>query len=270
MVGCSTSPKQKNAALKTSLDSVSYAIGVQNAEQMKEMLTIRRGLDPTKMDEFVEGFMDAVYPAKEPTKNYALGQEIGANLRETLKNSPILPNDSVTRINKDAFVDGVIAVLKEQKNIKISRDEAKVFVEAFFKAAEEKSNAPKIEAEKKFLEENAKKDSVISTASGLQYKIIKQGKGAIPGENTKVKVNYVGKLIDGTVFDSSVERGEAFETNTSGGIIEAWKEALKLMPVGSKWVIYAPSELAYGSHDMGKIPPYSPLIFEIELVEIVK
>jgi len=266
---CSSSPKEKNVSLKSGLDSVSYALGVQNAEQIKKEMPFRRGLDPSKMDEFINGFMDAMYPAKEPTKNYALGQEIGASLREALKR-PLLPNDSVTLLNKDAFVDGIIAFMNEKSDIKLSLDEARIFIETFFKKVEEEANADRIEAEKQFLDENKKKDSVIVTASGLQYKIVKQGKGEIPGENTKVKVNYIGKLTDGTVFDSSIERGIPFETNTSGGIIPAWQEVLKLMPVGSKWIIYTPSELAYGSRGAGEIPPYSSLIFEIELLEIIK
>jgi len=120
-----------------------------------------------------------------------------------------------------------------------------------------------------FLEENKKKDGVITTESGLQYKIIRQGKGAIPTDMSKVKVNYIGKLIDGKEFDSSYKRKypAVFRADQ---VIKGWTEALTMMPVGSKWEIYIPQELGYGSRSLDKIKPYSTLIFEIELLSIEK
>ena len=119
------------------------------------------------------------------------------------------------------------------------------------------------------LTENKTKEGVKTTASGLQYKVITEGKGEIPNDTCKVKVNYRGKLIDGTEFESTYERKEPFVTNV-GGVIKGWTEALKMMPVGSKWELYIPQELAYGSRDMGQIKPFSTLIFEIELLDIEK
>lgn len=120
-----------------------------------------------------------------------------------------------------------------------------------------------------FLSSNKKRNSVITTASGLQYEIIKKGTGSLPSNTSKVKVNYHGTLIDGTVFDSSVERKEpvVFPVNE---VIKGWTEALKLMPVGSKYKLYVPQELAYGSADRGVIKPYSMLIFDVELLSIIK
>lgn len=121
-----------------------------------------------------------------------------------------------------------------------------------------------------FLAENAKKDGVVALESGLQYKVLTAGKGAKPGDNDRVKVHYTGRLLDGTVFDSSVERGEPFTCSTHGGVIKGWLEVLKLMPVGSKWEVYIPAELAYGERGGGdKIGPNETLIFEIELLEII-
>jgi FKBP-type peptidyl-prolyl cis-trans isomerase FklB len=120
-----------------------------------------------------------------------------------------------------------------------------------------------------FLAENAKKDGVTVTASGLQYEIITAGTGAKPTASSRVKTHYHGTLIDGTVFDSSVKRGQPIDFAV-GGVIAGWTEALQLMPVGSKWRLFIPQNLAYGSRGAGEsIPPFSALIFEVELLEIV-
>ncbi len=120
-----------------------------------------------------------------------------------------------------------------------------------------------------FLAENAKKAGITVTASGLQYEVITQGSGAIPTKTSKVKTHYHGTLIDGTVFDSSVNRGQPIDFPV-GGVIAGWTEALQLMPVGSKWRLYIPHNLAYGERGAGaSIKPYSALIFDVELLDIV-
>ncbi|MBS0010326.1 MAG: FKBP-type peptidyl-prolyl cis-trans isomerase [Bacteroidales bacterium] len=122
---------------------------------------------------------------------------------------------------------------------------------------------------KKFLEENSKKEGVITTESGLQYKVLKMGEGPKPGFRDTVLVHYTGKLIDETVFDSSVERGEPTQFKTSA-LIKGWSEGLQLMPEGSKFEFYIPYELAYGTRGAGQeIKPYSTLVFEVELLEVV-
>tara|TARA_B100000401_G_scaffold430737_1_gene365892 strand:- start:2159 stop:2812 length:654 start_codon:yes stop_codon:yes gene_type:complete len=120
---------------------------------------------------------------------------------------------------------------------------------------------------KEFLEKNAKKDGVITTSSGLQYKVLKEGDGESPKETDKVEVHYHGTLIDGTVFDSSVDRGESI-TFPVNGVIPGWVEALQLMKIGAKYKLFIPSELAYGNRGQGKIGPNSTLIFEVELIAI--
>ncbi|ETS32690.1 peptidylprolyl isomerase [Photorhabdus temperata] len=121
----------------------------------------------------------------------------------------------------------------------------------------------------KFLAENAQRDGISTTESGLQFSVLKQGDGAIPSRTDRVSVHYTGRLIDGTVFDSSVERGEPAEFPVNG-VIAGWIEALTLMPVGSKWELYIPYDLAYGERGAGaSIPPYSALIFEVELLDIL-
>ena len=126
-----------------------------------------------------------------------------------------------------------------------------------------------IAAGKKFLEENKLKEGVITTESGLQYEVIKMGKGAKPTATDKVKVHYHGTLTDGTVFDSSVDRGEPI-TFALNQVIPGWTEGVQLMPVGSKFRFYIPQELGYGARQAGSIPPYSTLIFEVELLGIEK
>jgi FKBP-type peptidyl-prolyl cis-trans isomerase FklB len=119
-----------------------------------------------------------------------------------------------------------------------------------------------------FLDSIAQTEGVVKTASGLCYKVITKGEGAIPTATDKVKVHYRGTLINGEEFDSSYSRGEAAEFGVNQ-VIAGWTEALTLMPVGSKWELYIPQELAYGSRDMGQIKPYSTLVFEVELLDIV-
>ncbi|AFR04837.1 FKBP-type peptidyl-prolyl cis-trans isomerase [Pectobacterium brasiliense] len=120
-----------------------------------------------------------------------------------------------------------------------------------------------------FLAENAQKEGVNSTESGLQFRVLTQGEGSIPARQDRVRVHYTGRLIDGSVFDSSVQRGQPAEFPVSG-VIPGWIEALTLMPVGSKWELYIPHNLAYGERGAGaSIPPFSALIFEVELLEIL-
>ncbi|XBS71801.1 peptidylprolyl isomerase [Acerihabitans sp. KWT182] len=121
----------------------------------------------------------------------------------------------------------------------------------------------------KFLEANAKQEGVRQTESGLQFKVLQQGEGAIPSRQDKVRVHYTGRLLDGTVFDSSVQRGQPAEFPVNG-VIPGWIEALTLMPIGSRWELYIPHNLAYGERGAGaSIPPFSALIFEVELLEIL-
>ena len=127
----------------------------------------------------------------------------------------------------------------------------------------------------KFLEENKAKEGVVTTESGLQYKVITEGKGQVPTSTDRVKVHYKGTLIDGTEFDSSYSRKDKDgnpqpSTFRANQVIKGWTEALTMMPIGSKWELYIPQELAYGSQDTGTIPPFSTLIFEVELLSIEK
>ncbi|MDF7667502.1 FKBP-type peptidyl-prolyl cis-trans isomerase [Orbaceae bacterium ESL0727] len=198
----------------------------------------------------------------EQKASYAIGLQIGEQLKES--GLPSLDLDALKLAMADVLADRPpVLPLQELHNALRQIHE---------KSMQEKSKqAEKIaKASKEFLAENSKKAGVKSTESGLQYEVLNQGDGKIPQATDKVRVHYTGKLIDGTVFDSSVERGEPAEFPVNG-VIRGWVEALQIMPVGSKWRLYIPQELAYGEQGAGTaIPPYSALVFDVELLDIVK
>ncbi len=190
--------------------------------------------------------------------SYALGLSLGNNLSES----------GLTSLDYDKLAQGIKDVL-EHNQPEISLQEAQSILQKFFQELQTKANEKNIEAGKKFLAENAQRPEVKTTASGLQYEIIKEGNGKKPTASDTVKVHYEGTLIDGTVFDSSVRRGEPATFGVTQ-VIAGWVEALQLMTVGSKWKLFIPSELAYGAHGAGQsIAPHSTLIFEVELLDIV-
>jgi FKBP-type peptidyl-prolyl cis-trans isomerase FklB len=192
------------------------------------------------------------------TVSYSFGLLVAKNLQL----------QGIEEINYEAFEQGFYHMIKN-KDLKIQPEEANMIVQEYMTqlaAMEGKRNKEKGE---KFLEKNKKREGVISLSSGLQYEVITPGEGKSPRSTDKVKVHYHGTLIDGTVFDSSVERGEpaSFKVN---GVIRGWQEALVLMKPGSKWILYIPPDLAYGERGAGEIiGPNSTLIFEVELLEVV-
>ncbi len=196
--------------------------------------------------------------------SYAIGVLVGANNKQQLENAPG-SDDMSMEIMASAFR---AASLGEEA--KISEEEANALVQKFFQGAAEREAQANLEEGNKFLEENKTREGVTTTESGLQYEVLSAGDGAKPTAEDRVRVHYHGTLIDGTVFDSSVDRGEPAVFGV-GQVIPGWTEALQLMPVGSKWKIYLPSEIAYGERGPGgDIGPNSALIFEVELLEIVK
>lgn len=266
--------KVQAVQLTSSSDSVSYAAGMTMTNGLLNYL-LQQKMDTTMMADFVRGFMDAVKTADDPKmKAYMTGQNIAQQLNERMlpslktefQNSPdSIMADVLYRGFTDAMLnDTTIFTLQKAEDYFSARQKAD-------KAArDEKLYGANREAGIKFLEENAKNDSVITLPSGLQYKVLVKGSGAVPQSSDKVKVHYEGRLIDGKVFDSSYQRGEPSEF-TPTQVIRGWTEALTMMPVGSKWQLYIPYELAYGERGAGAdIKPYSMLIFDVELLEIVK
>ena len=190
--------------------------------------------------------------------SYAIGLGIGQNLLSM----------GAQGINVEDFAQAISDVLN-RKETAISHNEAREIVNKYFEELEAKMNAENIEKGKAFLAENAKKEGVITLPSGLQYEVITEGNGKQPSATDKVKCHYEGTLIDGTLFDSSIKRGQpaVFGVNQ---VIRGWVEALQLMSEGSKWRLFIPSELGYGAQQAGEmIPPHSTLIFEVELIEVL-
>lgn len=191
--------------------------------------------------------------------SYAIGMNIAANLKQS----------GVQEVDCQSVADGLRAVI-EGRPTELTPQEAGQILNKFFVEVEEKLNARNIEEGAAFLAANGEREGVVKLASGLQYEILKAGNGPKPKATDKVKCHYHGTLINGTVFDSSVQRGEP-AIFPVGGVIQGWIEALQLMPVGSKWKLFIPSNLAYGARGAGNsIAPHSTLIFEVELLEIVK
>jgi FKBP-type peptidyl-prolyl cis-trans isomerases 1 len=190
--------------------------------------------------------------------SYAIGLGIGQNLLSM----------GAQNINVDDFANAIKAVLNNEEPA-MSHTEAREIVNKYFAELENEMNATNIEKGASFLEENKKKDNVITLPSGLQYEVLTEGTGKKAQATDQVKCHYEGTLIDGTLFDSSVKRGEpaVFGVNQ---VIPGWVEALQLMPEGSKWRLYIPSDLAYGARGAGEmIPPHSTLIFDVELIQVL-
>ncbi|MEI6554788.1 MAG: FKBP-type peptidyl-prolyl cis-trans isomerase [Paludibacter sp.] len=190
--------------------------------------------------------------------SYALGLSLGNNLL----------GSGVAALDYAKLAKGIQDVM-EQNAPEISYQEAQTVINDFFQALQEKVGEAAKSEGKAFLAENAKRPEVVTLASGLQYEVITKGTGSIPKASDSVSVHYHGSLIDGTVFDSSVSRGEPATFGVTQ-VISGWVEALQLMPVGSKWKLVIPSDLAYGAQGAGQsIAPHSTLIFEVELLNII-
>jgi FKBP-type peptidyl-prolyl cis-trans isomerase len=197
--------------------------------------------------------------------SYAIGISTGAGYKENLKT---LPGDPA---NVDDLIAGFIHAIKgDSSAMKMTPQAAQAYVQTYFMEASARDAKKTKEEGEKFLAENKSKKDVFTTESGLQYQVVTEGTGDKPTATDKVKVHYTGTLLDGTKFDSSVDRGEPMEFPVNG-VIKGWTEVLQLMPVGSKYIVWIPSDLAYGERGAGQdIKPNSTLKFEIELLEIVK
>ncbi|MDE5702483.1 FKBP-type peptidyl-prolyl cis-trans isomerase [uncultured Bacteroides sp.] len=266
------SPK---ANLKTDVDSLSYAIGMARTEGLTQYL-MQQGVDTTQMAEFIKGFNEGATKIDKKDAAYMTGMQIGQMVSKQWVegfNQQIFGNDSTQSLSRENMLAGFIAGVMGKNNV-MDKAAAEVYMRESMETIKEKALAVKYADNKaegeKFLAENKTKEGVVTTPSGLQYKIITEGKGEIPADTCKVKVNYKGTLIDGTEFDSSYKRNEP-ATFRANQVIKGWTEALTMMPVGSKWELYIPQELAYGSRETGgQIKPFSTLIFEVELVSIEK
>ena len=263
---------QKETITSEELNTLNYVIGYANIKNSFD----QGGIDGTP--EEIEKFKNRYNEVNQDNSINKFGFIIGYDFKENVCNQPLF--DLNNPCNLDLLKAGLLAafdqdtttVNPEKCNEYIQSLQMRKYMEAEKKKAEENKilYGDNIEKGENFLAENGKREGVVTTTSGLQYEIIKKGNGATPTANDKVRVHYHGTLIDGTVFDSSIDRGEPAEFGVSQ-VIKGWTEALQLMPVGSKWKLYIPYDLAYGDKEVSEeIKPYSTLIFEVELLDIVK
>lgn len=265
----------KLPSLKNQIDSLNYAFGLANGNGIKQYYLAADSANADSLNAKIESLLRGMEEGMkgDVAENPELA-ELGTNIGNALKEQKTagLMGDSSLTVDIKLIKQGLVNGMKGS-NIQMTAEEAQAYLNSTMQKLQEKrmqeQNGPNKAAGEVFLKENAKKAGVVTTASGLQYEVIKKGTGALPNDSSRVKVHYHGTLIDGTVFDSSVDRGEpaVFGVNQ---VIKGWTEALKLMPVGSKYKLYIPQELAYGSQSMGNIKPFSALIFEVELIGIEK
>lgn len=277
MASCTAQSPKGN--IKTDIDSLSYAIGMARTEGLEQYLA-QQGIDSTQMSTFLKGFNEGAQKISKEDVAYMAGLQIGQMVSKQWVegfNQQIFGEDSTQTLSRENMLAGFVAGVVGKggaMEMAQAQDYIRTKMDIIREKAIEKKYADNKAAGEKFLAENKTKEGVVTTESGLQYKIITKGTGAIPADTSKVKVNYKGTLIDGTEFDSSYKRKDKDgksqpATFRANQVIKGWTEALTMMPVGSKWELYIPYDLAYGSRETGgQIKPFSTLIFEVELVGI--
>ena len=269
---CSSSTPK--ADMKNDVDSLSYSIGMAQTQGLKPYLVNRLGVDTTYLDEFVKGLKEGANAGenKKKTAYYAgiqIGQQISQQMMKGI-NYEIFGDDSTQTISLQNFMAGFVAGVLE-KGGKMTMEQAQETAQVKMKEVKakslEKTFGENKKAGEKFVADIAKKAGIKKLANGVYYEVITEGKGEIPADTNRVKVNYEGRLINDTIFDSSYER-KSPATFRCNQVIPGWTEALTHMPVGSTWMVYIPQEQAYAEREAGKIKPFSALKFKIELLSI--
>lgn len=265
------------ADLKTDLDSVSYAVGLLNSQYVRKAIQQGQVIDTAYIDEFVRGINEGVNAGDDKKKTaYIMGLQVGQQLsNQVVKgvNQELFGQDSTKTISLKNLLAGFVTGVKGKTGMmtpETAQAVAQTKMEAIKAKTMMKEYGPNKAAGEKFLAENKKKPGVVTLPSGLQYKVIKEGKGAIPTDTTTVTVQYEGRTIDGKVFESSYTNGQGPVTIQPKQFIPGWTQALTRMPAGSIWEVYIPQELAYKDRSASQIKPYSCLIFKIELIKVGK
>ena len=272
LTGCGNSTPKAN--LKSDVDTLSYAIGMAQTTGLKEYLVGSLGVDTAYMSDFIKGLNEGANAGdnKKQAAYYAgiqIGQQIANQMMKGI-NRQIFGDDSTKTISMKNFMAGFVSGTTGKGGL-MTVDSAQVVAQTMMQTIKtremEKTYGPNKEAGEKFLAANAKKEGVKTLPSGVQYKVIKEGTGAIPSDTSLVKVHYEGRLLNDTIFDSSYKRGEPINLRCNQ-TIKGWTDAMVHMPAGSVWEVYIPQELAYGEREQGEIKPFSMLIFKIELLEV--
>ena len=274
MVSCGNgTPK---ADIKTDIDTLSYAVGMAQTRGLKEYLVQRMGMDTAYIDDFVKGLNESVNAGDDKKKAaYYAGLQIGQQISQQMikgLNYELFGEDSSQTVSLNNFMAGFVAATTGKGEL-MTLDSAAVLAETMMVTIKDKQinerYADNKVASEKFMAEIAKKEGIQTLGDGIYYEVITEGKGEIPADTDRVKVDYEGTLINDSVFDSSYKRGEP-TTFMCKQVIPGWTKALTHMPVGSTWKVYIPQEQAYGSQDRGMIKPFSALVFKIELHSIEK
>jgi len=262
------------------IDTLSYTVGMTQAQGLKEYLSSRLNINLDYMDDFIVGLQEAVDSSSIQRKAaYYAGLQIGQQVATQMIpgiNKEVFGKDSTLTLSTELFMEGFISSVLDKPTL-VSLEDAKSTSKRLHTELKEESLLKIYGDNKKagedFLAANAKlakkkKSGITILPSGLQYKVLQQGDGPIATASDKVKVKYEGRLIDGIVFDSTEQHGGEPVSFSPSQVIKGWTEALLMMPVGSKWQLYIPQELAYGSREVNTIPPFSALIFDVEVVGI--
>jgi FKBP-type peptidyl-prolyl cis-trans isomerase FklB len=274
MMIASCGSRTPRASLKSDVDTLSYAIGMAQTQGLKEYLVGSLDIDTAYINDFIKGLNEGANAGdnKKKAAYYAgiqIGQQISNRMMKGI-NHEVFGDDSTKTISLRNFMAGFVSGVTG-KNGLMTVDSASNVAQRLIqdiKARElEAQYGENKVAGEKFLADNAKKEGVVTLPSGVQYKVIKEGTGAIPADTSLVKVNYEGRLINDSIFDSSYKRGNP-TTFRANQVIKGWTEALCKMPAGSIWEVYIPQELAYGEREQNIIKPFSALIFKIELLEV--
>ena len=266
--------KKKNEAaqvfapvsLTSKTDSMSFAMGMEATNGLIPYLTGQLGVDTTYMSKFIEGFSDAIDSLKNNKEIVAYGA--GVNIAQMVSKNMIGQASKnvagiIDEVDGDMFKQGFLSALRKDY-AHFNDSTAAAFVVG---KRDEYTKAIRLKGEQ-FLAEKAKESGVVTLPSGLQYKVLREGNGPIATKDDEVEVKYEGRLVDGTVFDSSYERNPQTTKFRPTQVIKGWTEALTMMPEGSMWELYIPQNLGYGERQAGKIPPFSTLIFKVELMKV--
>lgn len=270
MVSCSDSVKP---TFNDEVDSLAYELGVAQSEGLKQYMSMQLGVDSTQLDDFIKGMQEGALNEEDDSKAaFNKGVEVGKQVQGMAKGltSEVYADDSTKQVRVANILAGLIAGLRGEATE--TAEEAGQKFEAMLTPIREKQLEKQFGDNKKagedYLAKNAKAEGVTVLPSGVQYKVLVAGDGPVPTDSTIVKCKYAGKLVDGTEFDSNMERDEPFMVNMAAPrVIAGWVEVLKLMPAGSKWEVAIPYDQAYGIQNMGQIKPFSTLIFTIETLK---
>ena len=266
----------------TRIDSLSYSMGMAQTQGLKDYLVKQMKVDVNQTDDFVKGLKEGVNAGEDKQKAaYYAGLQIGQQIVRQMKpgiNKELFGDDANKSISMDQFMAGFISGYTGKDGL-MSMDDAQKLAQRLMDEVKTEALLEKYGDNKKAGEDfmaaqaklaKKKKSGIVVLPSGLMYKVLTKGNGPVAKATDKVKVKYEGRLIDGTVFDGTEKHGGEPATFAPNQVIKGWTEALTMMPVGSKWQLYIPQELAYGSRDAGQIKPFSALIFDVEVLEIVE